>query len=180
GGIARCQCNVRYKRRPAMRRSSLVVLAIALFVASAAAAGTPFGGDDAGFVPPSQPALVCSSKVTTGIAKLRDGITRCHIQLAKARLIRRDTTADDEGCEEKAKGKFARAVAKAFHPGGCPPCVVAATAGLGDAIETELDASNVRIYCNGLHPFGGDDTGSTPLNGLYFDGQRRAARNVAK
>src|SRR5581483_2985667 len=106
GGIARCQCNVRYKRRPAMRRSSLVVLAIALFVASAAAAGTPFGGDDAGFVPPSQPALVCSSKVTTGIAKLRDGITRCHIQLAKARLIRRDTTATTRAARRRPKGSL--------------------------------------------------------------------------
>jgi hypothetical protein len=146
--------------------------------AGIAIAGTPFGGDDTGFVPPDKTAHKCASKVTTALTKLQLSITSCHQRMANSGV--RGTAIDDEPCEMAAKAKFDDAVNRLLAATTCPPCLVAATSGLSDAVESELDASNGDFYCAGITPFGGDDTGFEPLNALYYKGQSTAAKNVAK
>lgn len=149
-----------------------------LALVGSALAGTPFGGDDTGFVPPDKSAYRCGATVTKALAKLQLAITSCHRKTANAGL--RGTPTDDQPCENAAKAKFDATIDKLLATTPCAPCFTAATAGLSDAVETELDAGNGAIYCAGFQPFGGDNTGYQPLNSLYYKCQATAARNVGK
>ena len=160
-----------------MRALTTVGLALSL-AAPIAIAGTPFGGDDTGFVPPDQAAYKCGRKVLAGLAKLRGAITSCHKKMAESRL--RGSSATDDGCETAAKAKFDATLQRLFSTTSCPACLVSATAGLSDAVEADLDASNGEFYCAGIDPFGGDDTGFVPINILYFKCSSRAAQSIAK
>ena len=149
-----------------------------LALVGSAAAGTPFGGDDTGFVPPDKTAFTCGSHVTKALAKLQIAMTSCHRKTANAGL--RGTPIDDEPCEDTAKAKLDATIAKLLATTTCPPCLVAATAGLADAVEAELDAGNGAFYCAGFQPFGGDNTGYEPISSLYYKCSSTAARNVGK
>jgi hypothetical protein len=155
----------------------LLTLVLTLALAGIAAAGTPFGGDDTGFVPADKSAYRCASRVTKALAKLRLSITSCHIRMANEGL--RGTATDDELCENLAKEKFDASIAKVAS-GSCPACLVTATAGLSDAVEAEQDAGNGDFYCAGTHAFPGDNTGFEPINELYYDGSSMTARGIAK
>ena len=158
-----------------MPRQLTLILTFAL--TGIAAAGTPFGGDDTGFVPANENAYRCSSRVTTALAKLRSSITKCHNRMANEGL--RGTATDDERCEDAAKAKFDRTMKVVTAP-TCPACLVAAIAGLSSAVEAEQDAGNSDFYCSGVTAFPGDNTGFEPINGLYFDGSSRTATGIAK
>jgi hypothetical protein len=157
------------------------VLALALATALAAPvayAGTPFGGDDTGFVPPDKVAYGCESKVAGANAKLRRAITKCHVDLASQRL--KGSNFNDDGCETAAKAKFDAYLNKVFGPNSCPACLVANTTGMSDAVESELDASNGDFYCDGSEPFGDDDTGFVPPDPVVFKCEATVAKNIAK
>lgn len=143
-----------------------------------AIAGTPFGGDDTGFVPPDKAAYKCASKVQAALAKLQLSITMCHQRMANEGL--RGDAGDDEPCENAAKAKFDATVSKLLSSTTCPPCLVSATAGLSDTVEAQLDGATGDYYCLGIKLFGGDHTGWEPINGLQFECQSGIARAVAK
>jgi hypothetical protein len=103
--------------------------------------GTPFGGDDSGFIPPDAPKgpeTACSKRVGKNIGKLVQSIIKCHISRAAGKLA--DDTAEDT-CEGRAITKFSTT-----KTAGCPACVnlasIAATA------ESNSDGLlNAFIWC---------------------------------
>jgi len=90
-------------------------------------AGTPFGGDDTGFVPPVSPksdTAKCEIKVARNVRKAIDCIIKCHIDRAALK------TTDDTGevnCEtadvkKSCFAKYAKA-RDAILKKPCPSCV---------------------------------------------------------
>ena len=125
----------------------------------AARAGTPFGGDDAGFVPPDKGTLKCESSVTKNAAKFTLAVSICHDKAADAGV--KGKSFDEEGCETAARGKYNAANGKLT----CPGCVDSTA--IGDNVESMLDtAANAGIYCDNTSgtPFGGDDSGFVPAS----------------
>src|SRR5262249_60676845 len=124
-----------------------------------ARAGTPFGGDDTGSVPPDKGTLKCESSVTKNASKLTLAGSICHIKAADAGV--KGKTFDEEACETAARGKYDAANAKLI----CPSCVDSSA--IGDNVQNQLDmAANAGIYCDNTSgtPFGGDDSGFVPAN----------------
>src|SRR5262245_44050395 len=138
----------------------LVVVGLAAAIgAGSARAGTPFGGDDTGFVPPDKATLKCESSVTKNAAKFTLAVSICHDKAADAGV--KGKTFDEEACETAARGKYDAANAKLT----CPSCIDSNA--IGNTVETMLDtAANGGIYCDTTSgtPFGGDDSGDVPAN----------------
>jgi hypothetical protein len=159
-----------------MSGKRLVIMAAlgAALGVGAARAGTPFGGDDTGFVPPDKATLKCESKVTKNAAKLTLAVSLCHIKAADAGV--KGKTFDEEACEVAARGKYDHANATLI----CPSCLDSAA--VGDNVETMLDtAANGGIYCDTTSgtPFGGDDAGDVPANKDAEKCQNLTAKQLA-
>jgi hypothetical protein len=137
----------------------MVALAAAIGV-GAARAGTPFGGDDTGFVPPDQGTLKCESSVLKNAAKLALAVSICHEKAADAGV--KAKTFDEEACETAARRKYNAANLKLT----CPSCVDSTA--IGDNLQMMLDtAANAAIYCDTTSgtPLGDvDDSGDVPAN----------------
>jgi len=115
-----------------------------------ATSGTPFGGDDTGFIPvPKSPTAACEASVAKAVSKAVACIGKCTASRASGKLA--DDTAED-ACEKNNAGKsclekFTASVTKAQTKdtsGGCN-CINGAT--LANTIETTLDAGNSLTYC---------------------------------
>ena len=95
------------------------LLSIALLLAAGRVlAGTPLGGDDAGFVPPDAATFACENAVEKRFAKLIVGTSTCHV--TAARMGVRGKVFDDEACEDAVRAKYDRATAGLA---GCPACL---------------------------------------------------------
>jgi len=118
-----------------MSGKRLVIMAAlgAAIGVGAARAGTPFGGDDTGFVPPDTGTLKCESAVTKNAAKLALAVSICHDKAADAGV--KGKTFDEEACETAARGKYDAANAKLT----CPSCVDSKA--IGDNVESMLDTA---------------------------------------
>jgi len=132
------------------------VTAGALLVGGVVLAGTPFGGDDTGTIPPDSPkgpVTKCENTVGKAVATLVKSIGKCHASHASGKLA--DDTAED-ACEQKGLTKFGKT-----KTAGCDACTNLTT--LGSAVEMLLDSNNSKVYCTATGtPFGGDDTGNIP------------------
>jgi len=115
-----------------------------------ATSGTPFGGDDTGFLPVANSLTAkCEDSVNKAVGKAVGCIIKCHISRARGKLA--DDTAEDT-CEviNAGKGcldKFTASVSKALSrdtSGGCN-CINAGP--IGATIEAILDGSNGLIFC---------------------------------
>jgi hypothetical protein len=106
------------------------------------ATGTPFGGDDSGFIPPDAPKgpeTKCSNGVGKAVAKFVGGITKCHIGRATGKYA--DDGAEDS-CEFAPMAKFA--FTKTL---GCPSCIGPLPA-LATFVEGQADGVlNGLIWC---------------------------------
>src|SRR5262245_12802171 len=101
-----------------------LALAVVTFViARPALAGTPFGGDDTGFIPPDRGVLVCASKTQLLAGKLFVAYAKCHIAQAGAGLAGNQSGNSEEGCTHAARANFDHAVGSVLST-GCPLCVV--------------------------------------------------------
>jgi hypothetical protein len=149
--------------------------AVSVLSVGVAFAGTPFGGDDTGFVPPDSGTYNCESKASLANAKLRVSIGKCHSSLAAQRF--KGSSANDDGCETAAKAKFDATINKLDS---CPACLTANVTGMADAVETELDADLVDFYCEGSTPFGDDDTGFVPSDAAILKCETAVLKNVQK
>jgi hypothetical protein len=138
-------------------------------------AGTPFGGDHTGFVPPDAATYTCESKASLANAKLRYAIGKCHTDLAAQRF--KGSNANDDGCETAAKAKFDATINKLE---ACPACLTANVAGMADDVETELDGNLDDFYCEGSTPFGGDDAGFVPSDAAILKCESAVLKNVQK
>lgn len=132
-----------------LRRLAVVAGLAAMLGAGSAIAGTPFGGDDSGFVPPNKTVLGCESAVSKAISKLVSCIIKCHIARASGKLA--DATAE-ENCEKNnggksCKEKFTATITK-LNSKKCPgQCAVANATANGSAAEAILDGLNGTVYC---------------------------------
>ena len=129
----------------------LVAMVAGVLVTAAAWAQTPFGGDDAGFLPPSKQAAACENGLAKALAKALVCVAKCHQARAAGKL---DETAEDS-CESNAnnpgscKSKYNSFRDKMLASGNCPVCLdqVAMDQVFAQG-EMFLDSSvNGQIYC---------------------------------
>jgi hypothetical protein len=110
--------------------------------------GTPFGGDDTGFVPtPKSTSLKCELGAAKAEAKLEACIGKCHASRFSGKLA--DDTAEDS-CEKTLAGKscFALFTGSIAKLSGCPTCINGTTmANLATLTENLIDALNNKVYC---------------------------------
>ncbi len=121
-------------------------------------AGTPFGGDDGGFIPPDAPKgpiTKCEGNVGKGVGKLVGAIIKCHAGRVTGKYA---SDAAEDACEATALTKF-----NATKTVGCPPCIT--LAGIGATVEALVDSNNNKVYCSSPgSAFLGDDTGFIPAD----------------
>jgi hypothetical protein len=131
-----------------VRKLAIVAGLATLLGVGVAVAGTPFGGDDAGFIPPDKATEVCESAVGKIAGKYVTCVIKCHKARAKGKLV--DDTQEDacerlnggHGCEDKFNKVLNKLATK------CPgSCAVANGPGLKALAESVLDGANGNVYC---------------------------------
>ena len=154
----------------------VAVLALTMLLAGGRGfAGTPFGGDDAGFVPPDAATFACEDTVERHFAKLIVGAGSCHI--TAARMGVRGHAFDEEACENAALAKYERATAGLV---GCPACLDIGAYAANEVARIDTVISSF-IYCDNTsgHPLGdGDDLGWVPADLTTARCQNRTARRL--
>ena len=140
-------------------------------------AGTPFGSDDGGFLPPDAPKgpiTKCENGVGKGVSKLAAAILKCHAGRVTGKLA---TEAAEEACEGAALTKFGTT-----KTATCDPCT--SLAAIGAATEGLIDTNNDKVYCSSVGAaFTGDDTGTIPTDapkGPIAKCENGVAKGVAK
>lgn len=98
----------------------------------------PFGGEDGGFIPPTQ-FFKCEDGLAKASSKLTKGLIKCYRELGKGKLP--DDVALD-ACKAAAKDKFDEKVATLS---GCPPCADFGT--VRDNVEGFLDSRIDLAFC---------------------------------
>src|SRR5436853_608849 len=140
-----------------MRRDFTLLLASAIltFGSSAVASpGDPFGGDDAGCIPPTAAVGRCEDGVQKALTKYIQTVIKCHIKAADAAV--NSMPFDEELCESNpssgkgAKEKYDAAIAKLAV--SCPACSTANASALRAATEVSIECHNGDIYCDGTTP----------------------------
>src|SRR5262245_5353766 len=103
--------------------------------------GTPFGGDDTGFVPPPNSTIKnCELKVGKAVSKLASCLMNCHALRASGMLA--DETAE-EACEDTCTMGFTGSVT---NLSGCPACIDGTA--IASSTESLIDGTYVpAIYC---------------------------------
>ena len=168
-----------------MKTKRTLAIALLGMLAGSAVAGTPFGGDDTGFIPPTKNVAKCESSVARSHAKAVACILGCHRKRATGALA--DETAEDT-CEKtgparsSCKGKYDVATGNASKINAlCPPCLDPTTRGdFFGAIEGALDALNSNVYCAGTTQWGGEDTGFIPPDKATTKCENTVGKAVAK
>ncbi|HLK12385.1 MAG TPA: furin-like repeat-containing protein [Candidatus Binatia bacterium] len=113
------------------------------------AAGTPLGGEDAGFVPTSKAELQCEDGVNACVPKLVKAYVNCHRKAAMRFL--KNQAFDEQACElgplagKSAFEMFQACVAKVIARGGCHGCED--TAGILALTEAQIDGANGLVFC---------------------------------
>src|SRR5262249_34843307 len=180
-----------------MRGLAAIVALLPLTAAAVAGPGPsePFGGDDAGCVPPARPALACSDAVAKALGTLVGGAARCHARQADARYdqvtLGHGGGFDEEGCETSVGARFTGSLEALAAAGTCAGTATLSAAAaletvlLADSSEPRsLDAANGAIYCDptsgaALDP-GGDDAGTVPATKAAPACADPGAKNAAK
>jgi hypothetical protein len=143
-------------------------------------AGSPFGGDDTGFVPSSSAALRCAGKALILASKASANLVRCHMSLALDAFNAQQSGSSEDACETAIGGRLGGSLSKLFAGGACPPCLVAATMTLGDDLVAARDADNGAVFCAGTVPLGDDDTGMVAPDATTLKCELSVAKNLYK
>jgi hypothetical protein len=112
--------------------------------------GTPFGGDDTGFIPVAKSATAkCEASVAKAVSKAVACVIKCHASRASGKLA--DDTAED-ACEKNNAGKsclekFTASVTKAQAGDTSGGCNCVSGTGLAGTIESQLDINSALTYC---------------------------------
>jgi hypothetical protein len=133
-------------------RSLLAAIALALSIVSAVWAGTPFGGEDTGFLPPDSPTgpiAKCELAIAKNVEHFIKCVMKCHQDRALGRLTSDDQ--EDMNCEAGPRScevKYENARAR-FDPkcSSGADCAVGNEDNIVALVETQLDANNGAIYC---------------------------------
>ena len=123
-----------------------------LLVAGAAYAGTPFGGDDTGFLPPggSKGAVgKCEAAISKAASSAVACIFKCHDSRASGKLA---NDAAEDACENANDGKsclakYFKSTTTALGKGGCPACAATNVPTIASTAEAVLDATVGLSYC---------------------------------
>jgi hypothetical protein len=162
-----------------MARSGIAIVSLlgGLAMGALVWAGTPFGGDDTGFIPPDQATLKCETTVGKNLGKLDLAISICHFKAADAGVKLK--TFDEEACEQAALTKYTGANAKLT---GCPNCLDPAA--LGTSAESQLDTlAAAAVYCDntsGKALADADDDGFVPANATTEKCQNAVMKQLPK
>jgi len=136
-----------------MVRKLAIVSALTFIVSGGVALATPFGGDDAGFLPAGGTKAApgkCQVSASKLAAKLVACIFKCHDNRASGKL----SATTEEICEHgpSAKGttacreQYANGISKLIAKCPLPTCVN--TTLIGDTAESVLDANTALVYCS--------------------------------
>jgi len=169
-----------------VRRLLLALISIACatraFAAPGPGPGEPFGGDDAGCVPPTAPHLNCSLRIARAFDKLEAAVVKCHARQAKARystvVVGQPKVFDEEACKSAVAARFDTTVSR-LATGVCAgSSLLTTTAADRSTLVTTLAAPNGDVYCDAstatpIDP-GGNDAGFVPAT----DAIRRCAEHV--
>jgi hypothetical protein len=165
-------------------KTLLAVTLGAVLLAGAARAGTPFGGDDSGFVPTNKVDLICAQKALLLASKTAYSIAKCHIDLASKALKGEGIGNSEDACENSTTSKLSGQLNKLFAQQSCNACLVADTATLGADLEAAGDAGNGSVYCAGTTSYVDigqlDDTGFVPSDATTFKCEASVGKNLAK
>ena len=164
-------------------KTSLVLVVAAVFGALPSHAGTPFGGDDSGFVPPTKVELACGSKAMLLANKTSTKIVLCHVDFAGDALAGQGIGNSEDACENSATSKLGGKLNSLFARFQCPSCLTAVENTLGGSIESARDADNGDVVCEGttlLSTESADDTGFVPPDAQTFKCEGAVAKNLAK
>jgi hypothetical protein len=147
----------------------IAVLSVGLWVAPARA-GTPFGGDDGGFIPPDVGNAKCEAAAAKLVLKTVKSVLKAHNKRAKGGHTT-PSTEETEGvlALEQIAPVLARVLRSGFScnvgciEGGLGPIANRLSFGNDDAGWSSINAA---IYCDTSSgtPFGGDDSGFLPPN----------------
>lgn len=153
-------------------------------LAGASLAGTPFGGDDSGFVPPDKVALICAQKALLLGSKSAAKIMKCHNDLAADALAGQGIGNSEEACENAVTSKLDGKLNALFSRYDCAACLVATGATLGAGLEAAGDVGLGDRFCEGTTSFADigqtDDTGFVPPDATVYKCESTVAKNLAK
>lgn len=136
-----------------------VVLSAAVAVtlsAGLALAGTPFGGDDTGFVPPDKATSKCEDGVAKNVGALAAGLIKCNVKDSDDKFKNAGNGAGFDGpaCELAAIGKWDGKVNALV----CPSCLDQAGKDfVRDLTVTLVNLNGGVVFC--------DNTTGTPEDG---------------
>jgi len=139
-----------------LKKFVLTAAAAALVSGGVAFAGTPFGGDDQGFVPPDKATAKCEDTATKNAGKLTSALITCHSKLAAAAFKDITKNTEDETCEKAAQDKATAVNAKLTNP-PCPACLVNGLASGEQTTRDQVDLNGGVVYCEGTTQLGDSD-----------------------
>jgi len=157
-----------------------VVLSAAVAVtlsAGLALAGTPFGGDDTGFVPPDKATAKCEDGVTKNVGTLVGALIKCNIKDSDDQAKHSGAgTFDGQACQNTATGKWDAKVASLT----CPACVD--KNGVRDLTVTLVNLNGGVAFCDNTSGTAQDapGTGYVPINKAIQKCEDGAAKNAGK
>lgn len=157
------------------RRLALFTFLVWAIAPTPTRAATPFGGDDTGFVPPDIDNYKYEVKIGKNLSKFQRCVLKCHASRAKGKL---PDDVTEENCEGGCQTKYDLANSKLIAPPLAGACLN--TMSLRNFWASNLDSFNNQIYCNGVTPFGGDDTGFIPPDAATLKCESKVGTNVGK
>jgi hypothetical protein len=129
----------------------LALIAV-LITATAARAGTPFGGDDTGFIPPDKVTAKCENGVANALVSLAGKLFKCNIRDSDAKdkatgfgiaCMPNDPSFDGVACQVTARSAYDAKVAKLMN---CPPCLN--TGSVRDSMTQLINSHNDMAFCD--------------------------------
>jgi hypothetical protein len=162
------------------RKIGLGTALAVLFGAAVALAGTPFGGDDTGFVPPTLDVLLCENRFNSITTNELQCLIRCHLTAATV-TFNTGKPFDDEECETSCSAQEIRALSDLYAQNICPPCITQVDpAALAASSEQGIDAQTGGVACAGTTPYGGDDSGFVAPSRAVASCEIGVGRNISR
>jgi hypothetical protein len=155
------------------------ILVAVTFGAGVAWAGTPFGGDNTGFVPPDQASSACEDGVAKEVSKLKHALITCNIKDSDRHV--RNVPFDGAACQAGAQAKYdARAsLLSCTGPAACVdrPGIRDLTWTLANLIDT-----GGVVFCDNASgvPQDPPDSGYVPSNQVVQKCEDSVARTASK
>jgi len=129
-------------------RSPFMLMTAAAFTLSAglAVAGTPFGADDTGFVPPDKDTAKCEDGVSKEVSKLGAALLKCNIKDSDDQFKNGGTGSfDGVACQVAARGKYDTKTGALTCTG---PAACVDRPGLRDLTTTLINLNGGVVFCD--------------------------------